>query len=119
MVHCQEIESKGTLMELDARIMMLKLLLNIASVEEVVAWADTVIGEMERPPLALLEISLGASKPKHELIGLLNELARSTSGPEISAKALRSCIASLHSLYVAKEKTSDEVVRCLIKLTVN
>jgi hypothetical protein len=50
------------------------LLVDCETIDEVIGWADSEIGRVESPPISLIEVSLGRSKPIAELTNLLSIL---------------------------------------------
>ncbi len=50
------------------------LLIGCETIDEVIRWADSEIARVESPPVSLIEVSLGRSKPITELANLLSIL---------------------------------------------
>ena len=72
-----------------AEIQRISLMLGLSDTEEVVAWADKEIEAAEILADPLIELSLGRTKSRAELLSLLSSLATGTAGLEPLKHVLR------------------------------
>ena len=54
------------------------LLLGATNTKGVVSWADQIIEQMDRPPIELIDISMGGSQPISSFVALIGVLAEKT-----------------------------------------
>ena len=55
----------------DAETMRLALAMGLVTADEVVAWADRLIAELDEPPIQLINVSLSGSSPAYMIVDLL------------------------------------------------
>ena len=53
-------------------------LLGVTNTKDVVSWADQIIEQMDRPPIELIDISMGGSQPTNSFVSLIGVLAEKT-----------------------------------------
>jgi hypothetical protein len=93
----------------EAETLRLGLLAGLTQPEEVIAWADRVITELEVPPIELIDIALATGRPSHELLRMLRLLP----GPADLALAAHHYLGLIHQRQLAGELTRDGLTECL------
>jgi hypothetical protein len=77
------------MIQIDATLKRLELILGLISKEDVIAWADEIITGENAPPFQLYDISLGVRKTTKGLELLLCELGEGSDIASVSVAAFR------------------------------
>jgi hypothetical protein len=106
----------------------LALELGLATVDEVIAWADARIAEMESPPYAFIEVAMARRAPTSEIahllrtipgprdpqavaMGILGRLGRSVRSGETSARQAASLLYGMSLRDELPESVAEETSR--------
>lgn len=96
----------------EAENLRLLFIVGIASIDDVVAWADRTISTLPEYDEGLTEISLGANLPKDEMDRRLRRL--STGADRI--EAIWNLAGRMHRMLLSNESLAKEFARTLARL---
>ncbi len=99
-----------------AALKSLELIFGLISKEDVIAWADEIVMDVNDPPFQIYDISLAANKSPKEVASLLWELGENADIAEVSAIAFRRFAIALHKELEAGSVSPDEVATSLYRV---
>lgn len=87
-------------------------MLHATTTDEVVKWADSEIESCDKPPIALVEISMGRSLPDANILAYLTELVADLNDPT----PMRIALGMLATKIVDEELNPESVIQEVYRL---
>ena len=87
-------------------------MLHATTTDEVVKWADSEIESCDKPPIALVEISMGRSLPDANILAYLTELVADLNDPT----PMRIALGMLATQIVDEELNPESVIQEVYRL---
>ena len=88
------------------------MMLHATTTDEVVKWADSEIESCDKPPIALVEISMGRSLPDANILAYLTELVADLNDPT----PMRIALGMLATKIVDEELNPESVIQEVYRL---
>ena len=95
-----------------AASLRLAMMLHAISIDEVVKWADAEIESCDKPPIALIELSLGRSLPSANILNYLSELIADPN----DSTPMRIALGMLATKIVAEDLNPESVIQDVYNL---
>lgn len=92
-----------------AEYLRLALAMGLLDIPDVVAWADACIAACENAPIELIDVSLGGTRPRREMITLLGKIEGSADYTAAAHRAL----GLLRHLFVSADVSLNFAVEAL------
>ena len=91
-----------------AASLRLAMMLHATTIDEVVKWADSEIESCDKPPIALVEISMGRSLPIANILAYLSELVDDPNDPTPMRVALGMLATKIVDLWRPRRRPISE-----------